>query len=107
MADTSTLITDLKIVRALIQQGWTQGTYAKNGKNQSCFPRDPHAVSWCLLGACARTRNEINTTFVLQAILRRRGVNPLLSAWNDAEHRTKQEVLDLINEAIAEAHLNV
>lgn len=79
--------------------GWAQGDYIVNG-------------SYCTLGAIDhvlekfedeimwvyKLRNKV--TGPIQEVLRRKTGSVIIHNWNDAEGRTKEEVLEVFEEAI-------
>lgn len=65
-------------------------------------------TGYCLFGALdAASDMEIemflDSTNVVKETLRGRGSVTHITAWNDAPHRTKQDVLDLLDEAASRA----
>lgn len=78
----------------LIEEGWTQGAYVT--------PR-----GYCAVGACshvspARYASPITTSIImpLWEALAAEGIDYIFE-WNDAPGRTKEEVIDLFDRAIA------
>lgn len=101
---------------ALIEQGWTQSTCARDKDGHSVYAQSPDAVRWCIIGAQTKTRGTLVADGVAEcgAILMevdtahnwlRRGMPDTLglSDYNDNPHRTKGEVVTLFKNAIADA----
>jgi hypothetical protein len=91
--------------RALIAKGWTQGHYARMASGYPCHENSQRAVSWCLVGAVCRA-GEIYLRQALDAVEYLREIIgdpdlPLIGNWNDAPGRTQEEVLALLDRAIA------
>ena len=92
---------------------WIQLNPAMDSRGNWRDPRDPRASCWCLVGALERATFEalgVLDEFLLDAAmyaltgaLERTGEYPsdALAAWNDAPSRTHEEVLQLIDRAIA------
>jgi hypothetical protein len=90
-----------------VQKGWAQDAMAKN-KDGDMASSQSAAVSWCLVGALQvaangdwQTCNKAKTC-VRKAICRKQRKskqNHLFTSiisWNDRKHRTKQQVLDVL-----------
>lgn len=93
--------------RELVEKGWTQKAYGrdKTGCDQLSVLSE-HCVSFCVTGAAIRAANEAGLALTalsdyLAAALGRRGIPPVLERWNDAPERTKEDALQLLDEAIA------
>ncbi len=76
---------------------------ARDAQGTSVIPEDDAACSWCLIGAISLVCGNAGITSYgtrdrLLSVLYLRGG---LSFWNDWPHRTKDQVLDLIDRAIA------
>jgi len=114
----------LKTARHLIEQGWTQGNYARNAIGDRTDPAAENAVCWCTLGALRRAsgfgialnhlvycmeedRYRIETNY---GVVTRRLIDCIpshqgytageLVSFNDAANRTKADVLKLFDDAI-------
>lgn len=76
--------------------GWTQDNMEHNG-------------SYCILGAISEVTLEddvigyIDACNAVKAALKQRGNITGIAAWNDAGHRTKDQVLGLLDEAVSHA----
>ena len=84
--------TDLKQARKRIEQGWTQGAFARDKNGKETYEYDLTAVKWCALGA---TRYGDSQDF-LEAFLEQSH----LAEFNDTDGRTQAEVLELFDIAI-------
>ena len=84
---------------------WIQFYPALDVRGNSRDPEDRRASCWCLVGALERAAYDSSdpesdpegAMFALQAALGR----DALAAWNDAPSRTHEEVLQLLDRAIA------
>lgn len=92
-------------VRAQIEKGWCRGKLARDKDGNETEPKNPRACSWCLVGACIAAIPPDESEADLAA--RRAFVNRLRDetgqdrAWfNDAEGRTKEQVIEAIDRAI-------
>ncbi len=96
--------------RALLAQGWCQGSWAKDAANQVVSVRDDKATQWDLLGAIYRVNdyNEEHLDKLFNRLIDKRctmdkaldGLSKM-TWWNDKVVKDKSEVLSLIDEAIA------
>ena len=96
---------------------WCQGRLARDANGLGCQPKAPGAVRFCMMGAVMRylpkkshtevlnTKNEVFDALALE-IRRKFQVNVRgVTAWNDDEHRTVEDVLkiyDLVLETMKE-----
>ena len=107
------MIEILKKTRDLVEQGWCQLKIAKNSVGIEVSVDDPSAVKWCIEGAIARACFErfpgqfgprqlllCSTYNYLGRQLLNTGVTRGLAKWNDANGRTKQQVLEFLDNAI-------
>lgn len=105
----------LRAARAKVEQGWTQGARAATDGREEVSPLSPFATCFCSLGAIDAVC-RLDFAFMVDeyarnayAQLRRaacgdEGTWPGgLSNWNDTPGRTKAEVLDAFDRAIAAA----
>lgn len=116
------VVSVLKLGRELIEAGWTQGVFARDAEGE---PLDPYEqkgrpTCYCTIGAVDRAVFEYRQGDAsegryraLKAIQRavltnHRDLYPgrmilrnlLVGEWNDAEDRTKEEVLAVYDKAI-------
>ena len=88
----------------LVEQGWCQGTEARDARGRATQVDATEAAAWSLLGALQATTVS-DPTIELQdignavAALAELIADPSLANWNDAETRTKLEVLGVLKEA--------
>ena len=103
-----TLLETLKEGRKRVKAGWTQGTCARNAKGTPVLSYDFRAVEWCMSGA-VMGRNMAAALhwlgYVIQLEMDPIKVGALqrrypIADWNDAEDRTKEEVVAIFDEAI-------
>jgi len=86
--------------RKLIAQGWTQGEYKRVVNGVEC---------WCILGAMGQAASDYKPNGLAFAALFHAlraddfylSSSSNLTEWNDAPGRTQEEVLALIDRAIA------
>ena len=95
----------------LVDQGWTQGAFARSATGQACRSWDSDAASFCLVGALDVASYQASAHVysiysscltVLRTLLKKRGElgnGKDLQAWNDNPDRKKREVVDLLLEA--------
>lgn len=83
----------LRYARTLIEKGWTQGAYAVDENGRAVSENSTYAKSFCAVGAClaAKTSSYYLDRLISQDVV----------AWNDTPGRTKEEVLDIFDRAIA------
>ncbi len=101
------VIEGLKQARVLLENGWTTGKTARNSAGEEVSFRDPSACSFCVLGAVWRVGGYVaplggDMEELVRRVIRTRV--PLGShapgTYNDAEGRTKEEILSVIDDAI-------
>lgn len=100
--------------RKLIEQGWIQGVNARNEYGASVASGSPDATCWCLQGGLLRVARDLNKSGrdimlvadVLDNTALLRGSNDLVN-YNDTPGRTKDEVLQLIDDTINSLEDNV
>ena len=118
----------LETAKALIEEnGWTQGYYARNAANDKIPSWKQEAVCFCTVGAliraCGELRDhiyhseetkelslyekqvlldalEVHTSLARDYLFKGVG-EPHTPTWNDDPTRTKQDVLDAYDRAIA------
>lgn len=97
----------LKMMRGKIDSGWTQGCSARSHGGFPVVPYSDDARCWCLTGSMTADR-VLCTDFaargqvvnIIMKLLEDRNEKPDIALWNDAEGRTKEQVLELLDEAI-------
>jgi hypothetical protein len=101
----------------LVDQGWTQGTSARNAAGNIVGLVDPAAESFCLLGATARAAANLRVRTqedfpkleqvdkdaheAARRAIRDVAGTTMLAQYNDEEHRTQSEVSALLRKAAA------
>jgi hypothetical protein len=90
--------------RVLVEQGWCQGTEARDATGRATDVGAADAASWSLLGALQATTvahpsTELQHIGDAVAALAELILDPSLADWNDSEARTKLEVLSVLEDA--------
>jgi hypothetical protein len=90
---------------ALVREGWCRGADARAPDGAEVDPWDERAASWSLLGAIvavlereARVRGEVPLEELAAALYALADVIEVdsLAEWNDADGRSRDEVLDAL-----------
>lgn len=98
--------------RARIARGWVQGRFAQDNRGVLVHSYSSEAVSWCLDGALIAVGATSSYTdyhaahdLVWGALgePREPRISNSLTRWNDAEGRTQDEVLAVLDRAIGAA----
>lgn len=101
----SMVLEGLRLAKELLEGGWTQHTRARDAENNPVAVGDPRAVRFCIEGACDHVEEALGApdgmlqAYVESALISR-GEDEHIPAWNDKLSRTKEEVLELMEEAI-------
>lgn len=90
-------IEKLREARALIEHGWTQSVYARDAYLRHVAIDSPKAVCFCLAGALRRVGLQPSVNYKSYF----KGEPGVLTTWNDAPERTKDEVLACLDNSIA------
>lgn len=95
----------LKKARSYVERGWISRAMARDSAGELVHPCDPYATCWCLSGAIRAAQGqklipqvEIEITKLLREV---GGFNKPVYQWNDDPDRTKYEVLELLDRALA------
>ncbi len=88
----------------LVEQGWCQGAEARDPDGEKTQVGSSDAAAWSLLGALQATTvsdpsTELQDIGDAVAALAELIADPSLANWNDAETRTKLEVLSVLRNA--------
>jgi hypothetical protein len=88
----------------LVEQGWCQGTEARDANGTATAVHATDAAAWSLLGALQATTVadpsiELQDVGDAVAALAELIMDPSLANWNDSEARTKVEVLSVLKDA--------
>jgi hypothetical protein len=88
----------------LVEQGWCQGTEARDASGRATDVAAADAAAWSLLGALQATTvsdpsTELQDIGDAVAALAELIMDPSLASWNDSEARTKLEVLSVLKDA--------
>lgn len=98
------VVENLRKVRAKLEQGWTQGWFARDVNGDITWPRAENATCWCVYGACSVVTDafahENNVRDAIERALLGMTGSRLVDCWNDAPGRTQAEVLALVDRAI-------
>lgn len=93
---------------ARLRRGWTRGTVARDSLGRPVSCRSTDAVSWCLAGAVDLETDRLKyydvatTMDMIRAELRPLGYTSL-AEFNDAETRTRDQVVGLLTRAARRA----
>jgi hypothetical protein len=93
----------LRAVRARIESGWTQGANARDLSGTDVPIASEDASSWTLCSAFALVAKDgIPMNQLPEALRALSEVTGMTSihAWNDDQARTKQQVIDALDDAI-------
>ena len=94
----------LRAIRTRIETGWSQDAYARDVSGTQVPLGSDEAVAWTLCGAFALAGKDGipmgHLPAALRALAEVTGMESL-NGWNDEAARTKQEVLDALDAAVA------
>jgi len=99
-------------MRSKIASGWTQSCAARNRAGFPVVAYSEDAVQWCLVGSIGANKNvrgmsnmnvRMEVYRIIADLLANRNEPPSMELFNDKENRTKEEVLELLDEAISVA----
>ena len=90
----------LRRARAKIEEGWCQGSSARDAIGSRVDPLSIYAVQWCTVGAIEAVCRTYTLSLESRAALRRIAPEELVD-FNDHRRRTKEDILDLYHQAIA------
>jgi hypothetical protein len=94
----------LRAIRGRIETGWSQDAYARDASGERVPLGSDEAVAWTLCGAFALAGKDGipmgHLPAALRALAEVTGMESL-NGWNDEAARTKQEVLDALDAAVA------
>lgn len=89
--------------RLLVNKGWTQHAYARDSNGYSAIVSGREPVCFCLSGAI----NQVSDTSVDADVLAKNRIMSFIDtnipSWNDKANRTKEEVIALLDRAIADS----
>ena len=83
----------------LIQRGWTQHTHARDSNGAQVNATDPTAVCWCIYGALHKIYPNALEYCLAHNKIEDVIDTPLLAVWNDAPHRTHEQVIEVFRKA--------
>ncbi len=102
----------LRSMRDKIATGWTTGCCARNRQGNPVVASSPEASQWCMVGSVTARVNEgignslkvrQNVYRIMELVLADRNEPPFMDAYNDSDGRTREEVLEVLDEAISVA----
>ena len=102
----TTTLDILRHARGLIEQGWTQGAFARDADGHGVNHRNSRAVCFCGVGAIRRAADDLRMPRRLTAAAWKvlDDVCPdqelLAMGWQDEPGRTQSEVLAMFDRAI-------
>lgn len=97
---SSVLRANLQHARNRLYDGWIQGAFAVDANGEAIAANSPDAVAWSLVGAMLSVLPTKKYNKKIAEITRNPDVASLV-AWNDAPGRTLEEVVELIDIAMA------
>lgn len=99
----------LKKARALIDIGWTKGTYARNQRHEPTAECSRAAICWCVYGALIRASSELHVPLSPAIDILYKHLEPEyggLADFNDAQP-SKKPVLALFDRALEKLDENI
>jgi hypothetical protein len=102
----------LKVARSKIVAGWCQGKNAVDSRGVATHPESGNACRYCIHGAIfstnASANRQLSATYLVQRLIAERSNKADVTGfdvanWNDDSSRTQAEVVQLFDDAIAEA----
>ena len=95
----------LTAMRKLLEdpKHWIKGATAKDKNGKVVFAEDKQAMCWCLYGALNKCAGPQMSTFVTTLQTLDFSVTGSIVSWNDHPITTHEEVLELLDKAIAQA----
>lgn len=104
MNQATTLKQFLIATRWIVEHlGWHQGNLYLNAEGKRISVDDPTIRSACLYGSMMLVEAPSGIRGSAAMFLEQLLLATPISAWNDAQDRTKQDVLNLLDEAISRA----
>ncbi len=99
-----------RAIDLLMKFGWCQGTYAKDKEGRNIDLSSERAASFCVIGSIRRALEERKEMLpgqrwdtrdlIVREVARQARTwdcsDPMLADWNDAETRTKAEVVNVL-----------
>ena len=86
----------------LVEEGWTQDTFAEDEYGNGCDWSSEEAVVWCVSGAIRAAAGPGGPYKLALAVLRQE-IGPRVAAWNDDPDRTQAEVVATLRAAARRA----
>lgn len=96
----------MEVKKILVEKGWTQGCFARDAMALPIEWTSGGAKSFCLAGAISFVADHDRENFSMHELLLNRiryKTGKIVSSYNDAPERTKEDVLALLDGIIAES----
>ena len=123
VAGLTQTLTALRVARALVEAGWTQGADARGKSGKSAYCHEEWVVCWCLTGAIQAAYassplsyagyaaiieelatmaapDEETSEEVVEGSLELHEMRGMVESWNDAPARQQSEVLAYLDHAL-------
>jgi hypothetical protein len=90
-----------------IKFGWTQNVAARDKDGNEVLPSSEDACCWCIYGAIGASRKDLSreTRYKYENKVEEVIGNYSISLYNDSPARTKQEVIDILEQVERELGL--
>jgi hypothetical protein len=89
--------------RLIAEVGWTQGAYARDAVGTTISPAREDATCFCMEGALRRASRDRGLFDAAEGVILDKCGELTIPSFNDAPDRTKDEVLSVLDRAIAAA----
>ena len=108
MRNKEKIIEVLMGAKALIEKGWCQNRSSENKDGMWAHPRDKKACRWCASAALSTALINVDPDYQLvfwnkicTHFTSSNKITGLISHWNDAPSRKKEDILAALNKSIA------
>lgn len=91
----------LEGARRRLETGWVQGFFAADENGDGVDVNSPLACRWCSGGAIRVESDEDGVYYAARCLLTTAIESISIADWNDEPGRTKEEVLEAFDKAIA------
>lgn len=81
-------------------EGWTQGSYARDGHGDAVDSQCSQATSFCASGAIYATQDNLTGSIQARTVIYRIIADDI-EAWNDADGRSQADIIEAFDQAIA------
>ena len=114
MTDSPGIVDQLREVHGLLKKGWTQNAFARDKSGDKVPSRSGLGVCWCITGAVRRAVDAGMDVSAIHRMIYQSIKNTgfessyscqenIITEFNDAEGRTQEEVLAVIDDTIDDA----